>query len=87
MRVLVIDDEELIRVVLEETLRAEGCHVTLASQGKQGLDALQEAAFDCVITDLRMPGLDGREVLRWIREHQPDVDVIVLTGYGEVQAA
>lgn len=87
MRVLVIDDEELVRIVLEETLLAEGCRVTLASHGKQGLQCLQDASFDCVITDLRMPGLDGLEVLQWVREHQPDVDVIVLTGHGEVQAA
>ncbi|MBD0316099.1 MAG: sigma-54-dependent Fis family transcriptional regulator, partial [Nitrospiraceae bacterium] len=65
----------------------EGCHVAQAATGKQGLDVLQNSSFDCVITDLRMPGTDGREVLRWVREHQPDVDVIVLTGYGEIQAA
>ena len=87
LRVLVIDDDAFIRTVLDEELRSEGCHVAQAATGKQGLDALQNSSFDCVITDLRMPGTDGREVLRWVREHQPDVDVIVLTGYGEIQAA
>ncbi len=87
MRILVIDDEEFIRIVLEETLRREGCEVTLASGGKDGLDKLAQTSFDCVITDLRMPGVEGREVLRWVRDHQPDVDVIMLTGHGEVQGA
>src|SRR5919106_4517752 len=87
MRVLVIDDEEFVRIVLEETLRKEGCEVTPVSRGQAGLEALQGRSFDCVITDLRMPGTDGRAVLRWVREHQPDVDVIVLTGHGDVQSA
>ena len=87
MRILIIDDEEFIRIVLEEALQSEGCRVTHTSNGKDGIAALQASSFDCVITDLRMPGTDGSEVLRWIREHQPDVDVVFLTGYGEVQAA
>ena len=59
----------------------------LVSDGKAGIDALNTRSFDCVITDLKMPEADGRDVLRWVREHQPDVDVIMLTGHGEVQAA
>jgi DNA-binding NtrC family response regulator len=87
MKVLVIDDEEFVRLVLEETLRQEGCAVTLVEHGQAGLDALKVSSYDCVITDLRMPGVDGRAVLQWVREHQPDVDVIVLTGHGEIRAA
>jgi DNA-binding NtrC family response regulator len=87
MRILVIDDEEFVRITLEEALRAEGCAVTTVGSGQAGLEMLRATSFDCVITDLRMSGVDGREVLRWVREHQPDVDVIVLTGHGEVQSA
>jgi DNA-binding NtrC family response regulator len=87
MRVLIIDDEEFVRTVLEETLAAEGCRVVTVPRGQAGLDTLKANSFDCVITDLRMPGVDGRAVLHWVREHQPDVDVIVLTGHGEVAAA
>jgi DNA-binding NtrC family response regulator len=87
LRILIMDDEELIRLVLEESLRAEGCAVTAVADGRTGLDALQTSSFDCVITDLRMPGVTGWEVLRWVRDHQPDLDVIVLTGQGEVQSA
>lgn len=87
MRTLIIDDEEYVRLVLEQALREEGCRVTAVKQGQAGIDALQTAPFDCVITDLRMPGMDGRAVLKWIAEHQPDVDVLMLTGHGDVKDA
>jgi len=87
MRTLIIDDEEYVRMVLEQALREEGCQVTAVKQGQAGIDALQAAPFDCVITDLRMPGMDGPAVLKWIAEHQPDVDVLMLTGHGDVKDA
>jgi DNA-binding NtrC family response regulator len=87
MRILIIDDEEYVRLVLEQALREEGCQVTTVTHGAAGIEALQSSTFDCVITDLRMPGLDGRAVLKWVREHQPDVDVLMLTGHGDVKDA
>ena len=87
MRTLIIDDEEYVRLILEQALREEGCLVTAAKNGQAGIEALQTASFDCVITDLRMPGTDGRGVLKWIAEHQPDIDVIMLTGHGDVKDA
>lgn len=87
MRVLIIDDEEYVRWVLEQALREEDCDVVTVSHGDAGIQALQAATFGCVITDLRMPGLDGRDVLAWVRDHQPDVDVLMLTGHGDVKDA
>ncbi len=87
MRALIIDDEEYVRLVLEHTLREEGCEVALAKNGKAGIELLQSQTFDCVITDLRMPGIDGLGVLAWVREHQPGLDVLMLTGHGDVKAA
>ncbi|MBS0170029.1 MAG: sigma-54-dependent Fis family transcriptional regulator [Nitrospira sp.] len=87
IRTLIIDDEEFVRLVVEQALREEGCDTRTARGGQEGLDALRTGDFDCVITDLRMPGVDGRAVLRWIKDHQPDVDVIVLTGHGDVKDA
>ena len=87
MRALIIDDEAYVRLVLEQTLREEGCDVVVASNGQAGLAALQSQPFDCVITDLRMPGVDGLSVLKWIADHQPGVDVIMLTGHGDVKDA
>lgn len=87
MRILIIDDEEYVRLVLEQAIREEGCEVATASQGQEGLDRLAAGTFDCVISDLRMPSLDGRAVLRWVKDHQPDVDVMILTGHGDVKDA
>ena len=87
MRILVIDDEEFVRLVLERAIREEGCEVTTVSHGQEGLARLASAPFDCVISDLRMPGIDGRAVLRWVKDHQPDVDVMILTGHGDVKDA
>ena len=87
MRILLIDDEEFVRLVVEQALREEGCEVQSVGSGKEGLDRLRTLSFDCVITDLRMPDLDGQAILRWVKEHQPAVDVILLTGQGDVKDA
>ena len=87
IHILVIDDEEYVRLVLEQAIREEGCEVTTVSRGQEGLDRLASGTFDCVVSDLRMPGIDGRAVLRWIKDHQPDVDVMILTGHGDVKDA
>jgi two-component system response regulator AtoC len=87
MRALIIDDEAYVRLVLEQTLRDEGCEVVVASEGQAGLAALAGQPFDCVITDLRMPGIDGLSILKWVAEHQPATDVVMLTGHGDVKDA
>ncbi|MCS6291017.1 MAG: sigma-54-dependent Fis family transcriptional regulator [Nitrospira sp.] len=87
MRTLIVDDEEFVRLIVEQALREESCDTQTVGGGQEGLDRLRTGSFDCVITDLRMPGLDGRAILRWVKEHQPDVDVIVLTGHGDVKDA
>lgn len=87
MRVLIIDDEEFVRLVLTEALKADGCEVTACPDGQAGIEALRSGTFDCVISDLRMPGIDGRAVLAWVQEHQSDVDVVMLTGHGDVKDA
>ena len=87
MRALIIDDEQYVRLVLEQSLREEGCDVVVAPDGKAGIAALQGETFDCVITDLRMPGIDGLGILTWVADHQPEVDVVMLTGHADVKDA
>ena len=86
-RILVVDDEEGIRSFLAEALEGAGHQVTQAADGLAGLDALSRHAFDLVLTDLKMPGLDGMSLLKHVRAEQPDVEVIVLTAYATVQTA
>ncbi len=85
--VLVIDDEAVIREGLRQTLVQEGYRVELAANGKIGLDKLQKDSFDIVISDLKMPTMHGIEVLKTIRILQPEIPVIIITGYATVDSA
>jgi len=86
-RILVIDDEKVIREGVARALSSEGHEVEKAENGNRGIELLQEYQFDIVLTDLMMPGLDGFGVLEWIREQQPHVQVIVITGFATVSKA
>lgn len=84
---LIIDDEKNIREGLAANFEMEGYQVRLAENGAQGLDALAKGDIDLVITDLRMPGISGEEVLRKVATETPGVPVIILTGHGSIDAA
>jgi two-component system response regulator AtoC len=86
-RILVVDDEEGIRTFLAEALERSGHDVTQVADGAAALRAAHEEPFDIVLTDLRMPGIDGMTVVRTVRTEQPDVEVIVLTAFGDVATA
>jgi two-component system response regulator AtoC len=86
-RILVADDEEGVRTFLAETLERAGHEVTQVADGAAALRAAREEPFDVVLTDLRMPGTDGMAVVRAVRTEQPDVEVIVLTAFGDVATA
>ena len=86
-RVLIIDDESSIcdgcRMVLEE----EGHLVQIQLTGRKGLDLVREGKFDLVLLDMKLPDLDGMEILKAIRREKPEVYVIIMTGYSTVQNA
>ena len=84
---LVVDDEEVIREGMRRILEAEGYHVTTSASGRTAIEKIQERDFDVVITDLKMSGMDGIEVLKTIRILQPEVPVIIITGYSTVDTA
>ncbi len=86
-RILVVDDEDGIREFLAEALGDDG-HVTVqAADGVEASKILAGQSFDLLITDLRMPRLDGMALLRKVRAEQPEVEVIVMTAYGSVESA
>lgn len=87
MRALVVDDEPKMRQVLEFALEGLGHEVTQASNGIEALKVLDNASIGLVLTDLRMPGMDGLALLKAIRERGDEVPVIVLTAYGTVETA
>ncbi|HEY6002206.1 MAG TPA: sigma-54 dependent transcriptional regulator [Anaeromyxobacter sp.] len=86
-RLLVVDDEPIALKNLERVLVKEGYDVTAASSGPAALKHLRQRGFDVVLTDLRMEKVDGMEVLRRSREIDPDVEVILITGYATIDTA
>jgi two-component system, NtrC family, response regulator HydG len=86
-RLLVADDDPGLRESLERTLTREGYQVVLASDGRAALERVQSGGVDLILTDLKMPGLTGLELLRATKALTPDVDVILLTAFGTVEEA
>ncbi len=87
IRILIIDDEKVIREGVGRALSKRGYEIAKAEDGNRGLELLKEQDFNIVLTDLMMPGIDGFAVLDWIRENQPHVEVIVITGFATVSKA
>jgi two-component system response regulator HydG len=85
--ILVADDDPGLRESLERTLAREGYRVVVASDGQAALERLQGGGIDLVLTDLKMPGLNGIELLRAAKAIAPDVDVILLTAFGTIEEA
>jgi CheY-like chemotaxis protein len=82
-RILVVDDEEGIRLLYKEELEEEGYEVDLAAAGTEAIEKLKRAKPDLVILDLKMPGMGGLEVLERIREQDKELPVVISTAYGD----
>ena len=85
--ILVVDDEGAIRYSISKTLQRLGYQVHTAESGELALEMMQRQEYDVVLTDIRMPGLTGVELLARIREQAPDAVVILLTGYASLETA
>lgn len=86
-RILVVDDEETIRELLSKTLALADYEVDVAPDGKTGIDRMRIIPYDLLITDLRMPGVDGLTVIREARRLKTDIPVIIVTGYSTEASA
>lgn len=86
-RILVVDDEELVRWTFNEALSEEGYDVDLAATGEEALTAYNRRKYDLVILDIKLPGIDGVEVLEKIRETDKDALVIMITAHGGIESA
>ena len=85
--ILFVDDEAALRALMAERLRERGFEVVEAESGEKALDLLDQFAFDIIITDLRMPGIDGGRVIEAAVGRYPGIVAIVITGYGTVKDA
>ena len=86
-KILVIDDEQIIRTSCVRSLSPEGYEVKLASSGQEGLELLEKESFPLVLLDLKMPDMDGIEVLKKIKTGWPETKVVMITGYSTVETA
>jgi len=86
-RILVVDDEESMRKLLTHVLSTEDCEVGGAADGKSALAALADGGWDLVVQDVKMPGMDGIELLRRIKDERPETLVIVITAFGTWETA
>lgn len=82
-KLLFVDDEESIRLLYNEEFSDKGYEVILASSGEEALEKFSETEPDLLVIDIKMPGMDGIEVLNRIREQSKDVPIILCTAYGE----
>ena len=87
INVVLIDDEERFLKTTQLLLEKEGCRVWTAADGSLGLALLKEKKVDVVVLDVKMPGMDGMEVLRRIKSDFPLVEVVMLTGHGTMETA
>ena len=87
MRILIVDDEEVLRDVLEAVLRREGFDTVLASSGEEALSVLDNDEIDLVVLDIMLPGISGIDTLRSIRVSNPNLPVIVITAFSSIDGA
>ena len=86
-QILIVDDEARMLRVLELMLQKMGHDISCASNGMEALQSLQETAVDLVVSDLRMPGMDGIELLNQLRAQGNNVPFIIMTAHGTIQSA
>ena len=86
-RILVVDDERSMREVLFSMLKNEGYDVAVAEGGEAAIEAVRRETFDAIITDVRMPKVDGLQVLKATKELSPSTVVIIITAFGSSETA
>src|SRR5689334_4844879 len=86
-KILVVDDEQSMTQFLGIVLRKEGYSVTTVNNGKDALERTRTEDFDVVITDIKMPGMDGIQLLQSIKKHDPAIPVVIMTAYASQQSA
>ena len=87
MKIMVVDDEQIIRISLEDELKDAGYVVEAFENAVAALDTLQNQRFDLVISDIKMPEMDGLEFLEKIKDLRPDTFVLMMTAYGSIETA
>ena len=85
--ILIVDDEEVVRLSHLRSLEGTDCNARTVEDGREAISVMEQQPFDVVLLDLRMPDLDGMDVLKTIKHRWPDSEVIVITGYPSIETA
>ena len=85
--ILIVDDEEVVRLSHLRSLENADCNARAAEDGREALNVMEQHPFDVVLLDLRMPDIDGMDVLKTIKQRWPDSEVVVITGYPSLETA
>ena len=85
MKILLVDDDEWIRDSLGLFFEAEGCNLLAFETAEEGMEAVKQQAYDIVISDYKLPGMDGLEFLRRVRENQPNAFEVLITAYANCE--
>jgi DNA-binding NtrC family response regulator len=85
--ILIVDDEEVVRLSHLRSLECTDCNTRAAEDGREALEVMEQHPADVVLLDLRMPDLDGMDVLKVIKQRWPDSEVVVITGYPSIDTA
>jgi len=86
-RLLIAEDEERLRRLLGMLMANAGYKLTMVADGQEAREQLDAHDFDLIITDIKMPRMDGMQLLAYVREHKPDIPVVVITAYGSIESA
>src|SRR5581483_7861430 len=86
-KILIVDDEEVVRESLHQWFDSEGYLTRAAASGKDALTLVAEQQFDLALLDIKMPGMDGIELQQRLAEADPDLSIVIMTGYGTVETA
>ena len=84
-RILLVDDEKEFVDTVSERLRTRGIITSVAYNGKDALEIIENSPYEVIVLDLKMPGMNGMEVLREIKQTHPEIEVIMLTGHGSAK--
>lgn len=86
-KILVVDDEEVVRLSHIRTLASVHCDIEVVKNGEEALQVMAQRPADVVLLDLRMPGMDGMAVLKAIKQRWPETEVVIITGYPNIETA
>lgn len=84
--ILIVDDQQGIRLLLNEVFKKEGYQTYLAANGIEALHIFDKEKIDCVLLDMKIPGMNGIEILKHLKERNKQIPVIMMTAYGEQEA-